>query len=174
MILRTYVYRGITYYTEQSVRDAIAKYDHILFGPQPDEEDKRVEFWKTYNVEYNYYPDAIPVSDIDKFNKLNELETLYNNFVNSTQIHITCSSSFRFNANYQALCNIDIAIALNETHYRDYDNIERILTIDELKNLQIEIKKYLYNVLVQKWKYLDFINNVRSRIELENLNIKFI
>lgn len=57
-MIKKYLYNNKEYLSEYSVRQAIWKEEHKVFGKEPDE--NRAEFWEKLNVVYTEEPDPEP------------------------------------------------------------------------------------------------------------------
>jgi hypothetical protein len=92
---------------------------------------------------------------------------------------VMSSLGFKADANTTANTNVDGLIksmtARNEatTLFCDYDNVYRLVTLENLQTLQLEIIQNGQALYAQKWAMRDAINSAGTTDEIEAVNIVF-
>ena len=92
---------------------------------------------------------------------------------------VKSSLGFKADANDTANTNVDCLIkrmtARNEatTMFCDYDNVYRLVTLENLQTLQLEIIQNGQALYAQKWAIRDAINAAKTAEEIEAVNIGF-
>lgn len=123
----------------------------------------------------NVFTDTTEYLNIKREELLNQVSEIASSFeqVENHDMYITSSIGFRVNADQKALRNIDVLINLNVTAYRDYDNVNHNVTIDDLKIIKSEIEQNAMNLYQQKWAYQDLINNAETIESLNSIEVNF-
>ena len=116
--------------------------------------------------------------------KLAELETEASKFENNLNkdMYFTSSLGFKCNGDRRTRSNIEDLITLlsspkasvTTVEYRDYDNISRTLTKEQLQVLLEEHQGNGLNIYHQKWALQNKITKAKSVDELKGINITFI
>ena len=102
----------------------------------------------------------------------------YENELVNSNIHIHSDLGFEINADIRSQNNVRALITLFESNdnktvsYRDYDNENHDLTLDQLKTLLTEMCTYVNYIYAKKWETKKLIEDAKSIDEL--LAIKFI
>lgn len=115
-----------------------------------------------------------------KQNKLDELETVFDEYRESKNTYINSSLGFKANANVTAYNNVDglisqIEYGLVETdedsklEFMDFDNKMRALSLDDLKVLKAEIAQNGSRAYAVKWGYRSKIEQAKNIGYLNNL-----
>ena len=118
-----------------------------------------------------------------KQRKMDELEAksaLFEENLNK-DMYFTSSLKFKCNGDRRTRSNIEDLIAMLSSadplsitiEYRDYDNVSRTLTKEQLQTLLSEHKNNGLNIYHQKWAIQDKIAKAKQTDELHNLVIKF-
>lgn len=113
-------------------------------------------------------------------NKLDELETVFDEYRESKNTYINSSLGFKANANVTAYNNVDglisqIEYGLVETDendklsFMDFDNKMRALSLDDLKVLKAEIAQNGSRAYAVKWGYRSKIEQAKNIGYLNNL-----
>lgn len=123
----------------------------------------------------NVFTDTTEYLNIKREELLNQVSEIASSFeqVENHDMYIASSIGFRVNADQKALRNIDVLINLNVTVYRDYDNVNHNVTIDDLKIIKSEIEQNAMNLYQQKWAYQDLINNAETIESLNSIEVNF-
>lgn len=135
------------------------------------------------NTEIGTYfekPEALIVEDTLENRRLAKLEMLETLFESTEKkAYIFSSLGFNANAGQRAKNDVDGLIVKMEAEnieqegFMDYDNVLQIVTLDEVKTIQLEIIKNGYSIYQQKWEMRNNINLASSIEELEDINIEF-
>lgn len=115
-----------------------------------------------------------------KQNKLDELETVFDEYRESKNTYINSSLGFKANANVTAYNNVDglisqIEYGLVETDendklsFMDFDNKMRALSLEDLKVLKAEIAQNGSRAYAVKWGYRSKIEQAKNIGYLNNL-----
>lgn len=123
----------------------------------------------------NVFTDTTEYLNTKREELLNQVSEIASSFeqVENHDMYIASSIGFRVNADQKALRNIDVLINLNVTTYRDYDNVNHNVTIDDLKIIKSEIEQNAMNLYQQKWAYQDLINNAKTIESLNSIEVNF-
>ena len=140
-----------------------------------------IEVEKAYkDLDIADFVQVLPTLEEVKSAKLSELATKAQAFENNVNKDMWFKSSVKgylINGDRRTRSNIEDLITYHPTDiviYRDYENIERNLTKDELKIMLKELVmngQMLYN---QKWEFEKKINACTSVDELNKIEISFI
>ena len=145
-----------------------------IFDPKTEQNEKLLEALKGVDVK----PYVVDLEAL-KTSKLAELETKASAFENSFNKDMWFKSSVKgylINGDRRTRSNIQDLITYQPTDiviYRDYENIERNLTKDELK---IMLKEHVMNgqmLYNQKWEFEKKINACTSVDELNKIELNF-
>lgn len=134
------------------------------------EHQKAVQARAEAELEYNKLPNV-------KERKLAEL-TFALNQVRETA-WVMSSLGFQADANDTANTNVDgliksmTALNLTSTYFCDYNNVTHLVTIDDLKTLQLEIIQNGQALYAQKWAIRDAINAAKKKEVVDAIEIKF-
>lgn len=137
---------------------------------------------KADNVKGTYFAKPELPVDINSFEYkksvlLEKLSIEFNNIQEKAYI----SSSLGFIADAGNRANRDVsglikqmeAENIESTTFRDSNNVFQIVSLDELKILELEIIKNAQNIYVQKWEYEKLIGAAQTTEDLDNINIDF-
>lgn len=127
--------------------------------------------------------DCLLTLDELKQRKMDEVESksaLFEENLNK-DMYFTSSLKFKCNGDRRTRSNIEDLIAILSSpepmsttiEYRDYDNVSRTLTKEQLLVLLDEHKKNGLNIYQQKWGFQDKITKAKQTDTLHNLVIKF-
>lgn len=170
---KLYIYNGITYSTEQSVRDAIMKRDRKIFSQAPTESIP--EFWAKYGV--TYVEEQEPIENL-KQQKNFATKQAFLRWRNS-QATLVSSLGFKIDSNERANADVNgLLVAFEDEQdslitFRDADNNFHSLTYAQLKVLQKEIVANGSYAYVQKWAFDTQIENATTKEELDTIEVKF-
>lgn len=120
---------------------------------------------------------------LDEFKEIAKanLKTFFKQYENelvNSNIHIHSDLGFEINADIRSQNNVRALITLLESSdaktisYKDYDNKNHELTLDQLKTLLIEMCNYVKYIYTKKWKTKLLIEHAVSIDEI--LAIEFI
>ena len=178
MLIQKYVYNGKEYASERAVRQAIFKQEKKVFG-----KPETAEQWAKLGVVYTEEERVIPL-DVLKSQKMNELEERFNEYRQSNEAFIDSSLGFRANANITAFNNVSGLVA--QLQYRQgngeanptigfmtFDDNLVVLSLADLKKLQVEISENGSVVYARKWAIRTAIENAKNEEELNAISITF-
>lgn len=118
----------------------------------------------------------LPELDAYKEQRKSELTTLHE--AAEKEAHVLCSLGFEINANDRAYRDVQgLLLTTNDgemVQFRDYSNIVRTLTKNDLITMQKEIVLNMQSLYSQKWMYRSYIESCESSAQLNNLNFTFI
>lgn len=140
--------------------------------------ESNAEFWKGFGVEYSEEPESL---EAVRAAKLAELERA---FLNWYEKEATVTTSFGFVADSDARAMMDVAglvTALEaqpeETrttvNFMDAENQVHALTLDQVKQVQLEIIQNGQSAYQQKWAYRTAIESAATVKELDGIEIVF-
>lgn len=120
------------------------------------------------------YLNSLSLDDFKKL-KLSELKTLSSMFerTENPNMFVRSSLGFRVNADPKAIRNIDVLIYLNARIFRDYDNIDRTVSENDLQVIKREISLNALNLYQQKWNFESQIKNSENIDDLKNFEFSF-
>lgn len=176
---KKYVYDGKEYGSASEVKQAIFEKTRLAFCAEP--EDGKAEFWEEYGVTYTEEPDPEPTLDELKANKLIDVD---NAFLQWYERDATVTSSLGFVADSDARAMMDVSGLVTtleatpeETRstvaFMDHDNIPHMLTLEQMKTVQLEIIQNGQSAYAQKWAMRTAINEAQTKEELEAIEISF-
>lgn len=172
-MIKKYIFNGVEYTSEYSVRQAIFEKDRIAFGKPTTSED-----WLTLGVQYSEEEEVTPL-ELLKTQKSNQIKRL---FLNWREQEATIISSLGFKADSNERANTDIGglIIAHENDqtalitFRDADNQFHNLTIEQLKVLQKEIIENGSYAYAQKWAYDAQVEGATCKEEVEAITVEFV
>lgn len=178
MLIQKYVYNGKEYVSERAVRQAIYKQEKKIFG-KPETNDHWVKLGVTYTEEER----VTPIESL-KAQKMVELEERFNEYRQSKDTFIESSLGFRVNANIVAFDNVSGLVA--QLQYRQengesnpvigfmsFDDALVVLSLADLKKLQVEISENGSLAYAKKWAIRTAIENAKNEEELNAIEIMF-
>lgn len=175
-MIKKYLYNDKEYLSEYSVRQAIWKEDHKVFGKEP--EENRAEFWETLGVTYSEQPDPpivqhIPTLEEEKTIKLARLNDAFQQWRNNDATLIS-SLGFTADADERAMIDVSGLVALDSpATFMDADNVPHELSAEELKTLQKEIIQSGNQAYQVKWSLRNAINEAETKEALDNIELTF-
>ena len=124
--------------------------------------------------------EAIPEKTLEevkakKLEELAQVTALFENNLNK-DMYFTSSLGFRVNGDRRTRSNIEDLIAFTQTFpvaYRDYDNVIRNVTENDLRTMLVEHITNGNNLYQTKWQFESQINACTSIEEVEAIKIKF-
>ena len=172
-MIKKYVFDGVEYFSENSVRQAIFEKTRTAFGKPTTSEE-----WLELGVKYLEEEVVIPLEQL-KTQKSNQIKQL---FLNWREREATLTSSLGFVVDSNERANTDIAglLIANEDSqsapiiFRDADNTFHTLTYEQLKVLQKEIIENGSYAYTQKWEYDAQVESATSKEELESIKVIFL
>lgn len=111
--------------------------------------------------------------------KLEQLTEAFNNWMDSSNSSMASSTGYTVNANNTAKKNIDgIITAMESTKiekvsFMCFDNTLALLTLQELKTIQIELIQYGSALYARKWQYRSQIENAKTIEEASSIKFDF-
>ena len=107
--------------------------------------------------------------------KLNELSSQASRFeqTENKDMVLTSSLGFRVNADPKAKRNIDTLIELRVQVFRDYDNQDQSVTLEDLETIKREISLNALNLYNQKWTMQAQVMALETIEDIKNYEIKF-
>ena len=175
-MIKKYLYNNKEYLSEYSVRQAIWKEDHKVFGKEP--EENRAEFWENLGVTYSEQPDPpivqhIPTLEEEKTIKLARLNDAFQQWRNDDATLIS-SLGFTADADERAMIDVSGLVALDSpATFMDADNVPHELSAEELKTLQKEIILSGNHAYQVKWTLRIAINGAETKESLDNIELIF-
>ena len=178
MIKTTYLYQGQEYPCEYLVRKAILQIENKAFGEEPQE--GKVEFWEKLGVTYTEEEVEIPLETL-KDRKLLDLEYAFLQWYEKDAV-VTSSLGFVADSDVRAVTDVSGLITVSESTpvesrtsvaFMDHDNQPHMLSIEQLKTLQLEIIQNGQAAYQQKWTLRTAIESAENQEALEAIEIKF-
>lgn len=126
--------------------------------------------------EKNAVPQTIEDMKELKFEQLTEA---FNNWMDSSDSSMASSTGYTVNANNTAKKNIDGLITAMEStktekvSFMCFDNTLALLTLQELKTIQIELIQYGSALYARKWQYRSQIENAKTIEEVSSIKFDF-
>lgn len=118
-----------------------------------------------------------PVVDIEDVRnaKLLEISRIAGSFeqTENKDMVLTSSLGFRVNADPKAKRNIDTLIELRVQVFRDYDNQDQSVTLEDLETIKREISLNALNLYNQKWTMQAQVMALETIEDIKNYEIKF-
>lgn len=178
MIKKTYLYQGQEYPSEYLVRKAILQVENKAFGEEPDE--GKAEFWQALGVTYTEEDVEIPLETL-KSQKLTDLEYAFLQWYEKDAV-VTSSLGFVADSDVRAVTDVSGLITVGEATpvesrttvaLMDHDNQAHLLSIEQLKVLQLEIIQNGQAAYQQKWSIRTAIESAENQEALDAIEIKF-
>ncbi len=178
-MIKKYVYDGETYPSGWSVRQAIGQKENKAFGPEPDE--GKAEFWAEHGVTYTEEPDPEPALEDLKSSKLSALERAFLQWYEQDAV-VTSSLGFVADSDVRAVTDVSGLITVAEATpsesrttvaFMDHNNEAHMLSLDQLKTLQLEIIQNGQSAYQQKWQIRTAIEEAADKDALDAIEIKF-
>lgn len=164
-------------------------YSHVLtpFIPSSDESKTMVGEYLEWCEQTNQPQNEEIIrclSDVDfyKIHLMNEVDTESAAFENNLNkdMFFTSSLGFKVNGDRRTKSNLqdivtffDLQAKEGKISYRDYDNVSRELTKEQVQTLLIEHVANGNGLYEQKWTYQQLINSAASLDDLANIKIEF-
>lgn len=175
---KTYLYNGNEYSSEYSVRAAILQNENKAFGKEP--EENKEEFWAALGVTYTETETVVSLDTL----KSTKLITLERAFLQWYEDDATVTSSLGFVADSDARAITDVSglITVAEATpeeerttvaFMDHENQVQMLSLDQLKTLQLEIIQNGQYAYQQKWVMRSAIEAAEDQETLEAIEIVF-
>nr|DAW65241.1 MAG TPA: protein of unknown function (DUF4376) [Caudoviricetes sp.] len=179
MMVKTWTYKDTVYQSEWLMRQELFKQDRVACGEAPAE--GAAEFWAQFGVAYAEEPDLEPNIDELRNQKLSSLESA---FMQWYQTDATCTSSLGFVVDSDARAMLDVSglvTTLEATPvdsrggvtFMDHNNIPHMLTLSQLKTVQLEIIKTGQAAYEQKWTMRSAIGAAKTPDDLDAVEIRF-
>lgn len=179
---KKYVYAGEEFRSAWAVKRAIEKAERKRFAPEPDGTlEEKVAFWADFGVTYSEEPDPAPSLETLKARKNADLEKTFLQWYEKDAVVV---SSLGFTADSDARSMMDVSgivTALEaqpeETRtavaFMDSTNTPHMLTLEQVKTLQLEIIQNGQAAYQKKWELRTAIENAESEEALTAIVIKF-
>ena len=181
-----YVYKGETYHSAYAVKKAIEKAENKRFWAEPKDAtlEEKQSFWKEFNVEYREEPDPVPPEPTLEELKQRKLNQLEQSFLRWYETDATVVSSLGFTADSDARSMMDVSgivTALESVPeesrstvaFMDSSNEPHMLTLDQVKILQLEIIQNGQSAYTQKWTLRTQIEEAKDAEALDAIEIVF-
>lgn len=181
-----YVYKGETYHSAYAVKKAIEAAERKRFWAEPKDAtlEEKQSFWKEFNVEYREEPDPVPPEPTLEELKERKLSTLEKAFLRWYETDATVVSSLGFTADSDARSMMDVsglvttleampAESRSTVAFMDSSNTPHMLTLDQVKTLQLEIIQNGQSAYTQKWTLRAAIESAEDKETLEGIEISF-
>ena len=181
-----YVYKGETYHSAYAVKKAIEAAERKRFWAEPKDAtlEEKQSFWKEFNVEYREEPDPVPPEPTLEELKQRKLNQLEQSFLRWYETDATVVSSLGFTADSDARSMMDVSgivTALESVPeesrstvaFMDSSNEPHMLTLDQVKVLQLEIIGNGQAAYQQKWALRTQIEEAQDKEALEAIEVVF-
>lgn len=175
-MIKKYLYNNKEYLSEYSVRQAIWKEDHKVFGKEP--EENRAQFWEELNVTYTEEEEPpvaqhTPTLDEEKLMACGRLTEAFRSWRNDEATLIS-SLGFEADADERAMIDVSGLVALEAPAiFMDANNVPHELTVEQIKVLHKEIIQSGNKAYETKWALRNAINACGSLEELKAIELKF-
>lgn len=179
---KKYVYAGETYGSAWAVKRAIEKAENKRFGPEPDGTlEEKQTFWAGVGVTYTEEPDPVPSLDTLKTRKEEALDRAFLQWYEQDAT-VTSSLGFVADSDVRAVTDVSGLITVSESApaesrttvaFMDHENQPHMLTLEQLKTLQLEIIQNGQAAYQQKWTLRTAIENAEDDEALTAIVIKF-
>lgn len=143
----------------------------FLKPPEPPEDQSVYFFESRWVFRQN------PTLDELKVKKQDELRASFDKA--SEEAVLTSSLGYKINADSVAKRNIDslielmTAASIENVEFCDYDNIFHNISVSELNVLKLEVIQNANSLYQQKWNYRNYINQVETKEDLDELDLVF-
>lgn len=181
-MLKKYVYAGETYLSAWAVKRAIEKSERKRFGPEPEGTfEEKQAFWAEFGVTYTEEPDPVPTIDELKAKKTAALESAFLQWYEQDAV-VTSSLGFVADSDVRAVTDVSGLITVAEATpeesrsavaFMDHENQAHMLTLEQLKTLQLEIIQNGQSAYQQKWALRTAIESAENAEVLEAIEITF-
>lgn len=149
------------------------------FNPENGEKfsNETVEIWaKEEIITLNKALENVEKLRIEKLklNKKLEIENVMEKL--KIDAHTTSSLGFEINAGDDAIRDVAGLILLSEKMpdellpFRGYDDIDHLITAEQIKTIQLEIYQHGFSIYQKKWDLLKKIDNSTTLEELNNIS----
>lgn len=179
---KKYVYAGETYRSAWAVKRAIEKAERKRFAPEPEGTlEEKVAFWAGFGVTYSEEPDPVPTLEEQKTAKLSTLERAFLQWYEQDAT-VTSSLGFVADSDVRAVTDVSGLITVAEATpeearstvaFMDHENVPHMLTLEQLKTLQLEIIQNGQSAYQQKWTFRTAIESAEDAETLNAVEIKF-
>ena len=174
---KKYIYDGVEYYSTYTLRQDIWEKEHKVFVTPTD-----AAGWQLLGVTYIEEDDPEPTLEDQKAMKLAMLERA---FLQWYENDATLTSSLGFVADSDARAMMDVsglvttleaqpAESRSTVAFMDANNQPHLLSLEQLKTVQLEIVQNGQSAYQQKWTLRTAIEQASSKEELDAIEIKFI
>lgn len=183
---KLYVYKGETYYSAYAVKRAIEKAENKRFWAEPKDAtlEEKQSFWKEFNVEYREEPDPVPPEPTLEELKQRKLNQLEQSFLRWYETDATVVSSLGFTADSDARSMMDVSGLVTTLEavpeesrstvaFMDSSNTPHLLTLEQVKVLQLEIIQNGQAAYQQKWTLRTAIESAEDKEALDAITIEF-
>lgn len=176
---KRYFYDGQEYDSAFAVKQAIFEKTRLAFGPEPVE--GKVEFWAQYDVTYTEEPTPEPTLDELKANKLTDVDNSFLQWYEQDAV-VTSSLGFVADSDVRAMMDVSGLITTLEASsqdssatvaFMDHNNVPHMLTLEQMKTVQLEIIQNGQSAYTQKWTMRTAIDSAQNKEELDAIDIEF-
>lgn len=179
---KKYVYAGEEFRSAWAVKRAIEKAERKRFAPEPDGTlEQKVAFWAEFGVTYSEEPDPVPSLDEQKATKNAALEKAFLQWYEQDAV-VTSSLGFVADSDVRAVTDVSGLITVAEATpeesrsavaFMDHENQAHMLSLEQLKTLQLEIIQNGQSAYQQKWALRTAIESAEDAEALNAIEIKF-
>lgn len=179
---KKYVYEGEEYRSAWAVKRAIEKAERKRFAPEPEGTiEEKVAFWAGFGVTYSEEPDPVPSLDEQKAAKTSTLERAFLQWYEADAV-VTSSLGFVADSDVRAVTDVSGLITVAEATpeearatvaFMDHENVPHMLSLEQLKVLQLEIIQNGQSAYQQKWALRTAIESAENAEALNAIEIKF-
>ncbi len=179
---KKYVYAGEEYRSAWAVKRAIEKAERKRFAPEPEGTiEEKVAFWAGFGVTYSEEPDPVPSLDEQKAAKTSTLERAFLQWYEADAV-VTSSLGFVADSDVRAVTDVSGLITVAEATpeearatvaFMDHENVPHMLSLEQLKVLQLEIIQNGQSAYQQKWALRTAIESAENAEALNVIEIKF-
>lgn len=181
-MIKKYIYKEETYLSSYSVRTAISEIENLAFGPEPEGElAVKQAFWADLGVTYIEEPDPEPALEDLKEQKLQVLEQKFLQWYEQDAV-VTSSLGFVADSDVRSVTDVSGLITVAEATptesrttvaFMDHVNQPHMLSLEQLKTLQLEIIQNGQAAYQRKWELRTTIEGAEDKEALEAIEIFF-
>ena len=174
---KKYIYDGVEYYSTYTLRQDIWEKEHKVFVTPTD-----AAGWQLLGVTYIEEDDPEPSLEDQKAMKLAMLERAFLQWYENDAT-VTSSLGFVADSDARAVTYVLGLITVSEAKpletrstvaFMDHENVPHMLSLDQLKTLQLEIIQNGQYAYQQKWSLRTAIETANDKESLNDVEIKFV
>lgn len=178
-----YYYKGVTYDSEQAVRDAIWDKERKIFGSPNSEKE-----WETLGVSFKAIVEDVELVRNPDLNELklikrSDLKVAFDSYRASSETYIVSSLGFKVNANVSALENVNGLVKVLDyrkeseempvVNFKDFEGVIHKLNAEQMALIQYELITNNSNAYEQKWLFASLVEQANDKAELDAINFVF-